>query len=712
MSLKMNESPYQRSPRTTFKIMLELSAALLIVWLAAVIYNFTLSAELGLRAILLMVVAVAFTAFIDAVVALIRHKKGQDIVREVVDGVVHNYSYVTAIIFTLCCPVYVSYYVIIIGCLFSTGIKHCFGGFGKNIFNPAIIGRIVTGVFFGDAFSVPSKFVEADFVASSTVTSQYNTLSGTTSTWLSGSLPEGYNLSRILLGNYVGAMGETFAVLILVLGILLAIRGVINWRSSAFYLGTVAITSFVVALFVDGLNPFTYVVYHLALGGLMFGAIFMITDPVTSPTSPFGKALIGVIAGLLTVLFRLDSNNPEGVMFSIAIVNIVSPIIDRLVVGRTTDGHGKKWGIIGGFVAASVVINTAISVGNLKASETTSSSSTTSSSVVSSSTSSSSTVVELTDNEKLFGLVGAEYTETTFAALPQETGIKKVYLAKVAGADKALCYLVEGTFEVDTMGYQGDSMTFTAGISIDLNSNTYISVNVLNDTAGTGLSYSQSAIAYVKTYLENKTVDDIVKLDVDANFDVNANPTGTGAIYSTKGLLKLTIEASNQYLSDRPVYLFGNAETTYEKVDLSNADESILEAYTYTLEGVKYISYIVAELNGIEVGSDYGVMGTIKPSIILTINTSNDTVTGFKVTADKTTPGYSVDPEAVLKASVVGKTTAELAALNPDTSYDVTAKPSNGGGAVYSVNGIAKLVVKACSQYENTDKALINGGAN
>ena len=140
MSLKMNDAPYQRSPRTTFRIMMELTAALLIVWLAAVIYNFTLDAEFGVKAILLMVVALVATAAIDAGVALIKHKKGGNLKNEIIDSVVKNYSYVTAIIFTLCCPVYVSYYVIIIGCLAATGIKHCFGGFGKNIFNPAIIG--------------------------------------------------------------------------------------------------------------------------------------------------------------------------------------------------------------------------------------------------------------------------------------------------------------------------------------------------------------------------------------------------------------------------------------------------------------------------------------------------------------------------------------------------------------------------------------------
>ena len=146
--------------------------------------------------------------------ALIKHKKGAKILDEVINSVVKSYSYVTAIIFTLCCPVYVSYYVIIIGCLASTGIKHLFGGFGRNIFNPAIIGRIFTGVAFAGQFLIPEEYV--DVMSSSTVTSQY---SGLSVKWLSEVLPEGFNMGNLLIGNYVGAMGETFTLLFLVLAI-------------------------------------------------------------------------------------------------------------------------------------------------------------------------------------------------------------------------------------------------------------------------------------------------------------------------------------------------------------------------------------------------------------------------------------------------------------------------------------------------------------
>lgn len=683
MSLKMNESPYQRSPRTTFKIMLELSAALLIVWLAAVIYNFTLSAELGLRAILLMVVAVAFTAFIDAVVALIRHKKGQDIVREVVDGVVHNYSYVTAIIFTLCCPVYVSYYVIIIGCLFSTGIKHCFGGFGKNIFNPAIIGRIVTGVFFGDAFSVPAKYVEADLMSSATVTSQYNTLSGKAATWLSGALPEGYDLSRILLGNYVGAMGETFAVLILVLGIVLAIRGVINWRSSAFYLGTVAITSFVIALFVKDLNPFKYVVYHLALGGLMFGAIFMITDPVTSPTSPFGKALIGVIAGLLTVLFRLDSNNPEGVMFSIAIVNIVSPIIDRLVVGRTTDGHGKKWGIIGGLVVASVVINTAISVGNLKSSTTTN----TSSSLVNDNTSSSSGDSSESAEAILFGIEGATYKKAAFNTVPSNSNIKNIYIASVKDVETAICYELTTSF---TWESENGSQTInpTLGISFKLADHTVLNANVAN--GGTSDSFD-SQVKTVLDQLKGKEVEVLAQMSLDSHDGIDFT---AGATKSKEVAFKLAVEAANQYIKvDKVTYNF-NYSAIYEEFTVSTlpSETNIKKVYIGKVNGLpKLAGYELLKEFSWE--SEHGTQ-QFNSSVFVTVNLDNNTIAAINVANGGTDINFNNNAKEVLQ-QLVGKDVTDISQMTLASHEGIDFK----AGATKSKEVSFELVVEATKQY-------------
>ena len=696
MSLKMNSSPYQRSPRTTLQIMLELTAALVIVWLAAVIYYFTKDAKLGLKAILLMVVALVATAAIDAGVALMKHKKGGNLLREILDGVIYNYSFVSAIIFTLCCPVYVSYYVIIIGCFASTGIKHCFGGFGKNIFNPAIIARILTGVAFAGAFQIPENLT-AILNTSATVTTQY---SGLGVKWLSAALPEGFNMGTLLLGNYVGAMGETFTLLIFILGGLLVYRGVINWRSTAFYLGTVAVSALFIGFFTDGVNAFTYMMYHLCLGGLMFGAVFMITDPVTSPTSPFGKALIGVIAGLITVLIRVDGSNPEGVMFSIAIVNILSPMIDRLITGRTTDGHAKKWATIGGLIAASIVINTAISVGNVKAIENSSS---VNSSEVSgtSSSSTSSIIVELSREEKLFGIAKATYTEVTLSELPTDTIISKVYVASVNGVNKAICYELSEEFFIDTHGYAGDKGTITAGVSIEITTNKILSVNVLDNSAGTGKNYSDSAVAAVKPLIENKTADELALVDIDVQFDVSTTPTGTGAIYSSKELLKVAVEASKQFLNDKPVYLFGSEATACTKFTMTNNDADILEAYTYVVDSVNYVGYLVYSSKTLE---EYHQ--SFNPYVAVSINTSDDTVSAIKIVANGGTMSDFANKAQTFLNTQVGKSINDFIGTTGSASHPY----DNSIGATTSVQGIHDLVVKACTQYSTNDKANLVGG--
>ena len=685
MSLKMNSSPYQRSPRTTLHIMLELSAALLLVWIAAVIYNFTLSAELGLRAILLMVVALVTTAVIDAVVALVKHKKGNNILNEVIDSVVHNYSYVTAIIFTLCCPVYVTYYVIIIGCLFSTGIKHCFGGFGKNIFNPAIIGRIVTGYFFAGAFTVPTEYVEADLMASSTVTSQYSALSGTASRWLSASLPEGFNIGNLLLGNYVGAMGETFTLLILVLGIFLVVRGVINWRSTAFYLGTVALSAFAIGIFAEGVNPFTYTIYHLALGGLMFGAVFMITDPVTSPTSPFGKALIGVIAGFITVLFRMDSNNPEGVMYSIAIVNIIAPMIDRLVVGRTTDGHAKKWATIGGLVAASMLINTAISVGNVKALQQNTSSS--SSEVVESS---SSTSTGPTYEETLFGIKDASYAKVKLGALEENSNIKNVYIASVKDVETAICYEVEGTYSWNT-GHGNGNINGTLGVSFNISDNKVAAINAIDlgtankfkDDANT---FASKLIGLEASVISQSTIDTLEGIDVVAN-----------ATKSSELVFNLTVEAANQYINvDKLVYSFG-VSANFEKVENITlpSDTNIKGVYLGKVNGLNNIlGYELVDEYSWNTGHGNAKFNS---NVFVSFDILTNKVVNAKVFNGGTADKFKNDANTAV-ANLIGKDASAIALLT-ETDYvkgtDYVANATKSGIAALN------LVVEAANHYVN-----------
>ena len=151
-------------------------------------------------------------------------------------------------------------------------------------------------------------------------------------------------------------MGEVFSIALLVIGIVLAIREVINWRIPAFYLGTIAVSSSLIALVLGFNNPGLYVLYHLCAGGAMFAAIFMFTDPVTTPTSPLGNCLIGIIGGLLTVLIRIATNNVEGVVYSIMLINTISPAIDHFITAKTNKNTLVKSSVTFGTAALSVLL--------------------------------------------------------------------------------------------------------------------------------------------------------------------------------------------------------------------------------------------------------------------------------------------------------------------------------------------------------------------
>lgn len=363
MKFIVTPGPYQRGKSKTGIIMRDLMIALLIVWAAAIAYNFTIGVDYGVKAILMVLVASVTTILCDVLVAAIRFKKengkfGQFLLISIRD----NFSLITALIFALTLPIGTPYYVIILGSIFGTLlVKYAFGGFGHNLFNPALFARIFVFLTFasslvphlGDASVVPS------LTAGATVTSAYSALGFK---WLTASLAGlNVNMSQLWLGFYSGALGEPFALLILLLGIGLAARKVLNWRTPAFYIGTVAVTALIIAL-LAGINPLDYVLIHLGMGGLMFGAIFMLTDPVSSPTSPFGKAFIGVIAGLMTVLIRIQGKMPEGVMFAIAIANVFSPLIDRFASGMTNQKLTQKWLVIGSLLFVSLSLNGSIAL--------------------------------------------------------------------------------------------------------------------------------------------------------------------------------------------------------------------------------------------------------------------------------------------------------------------------------------------------------------
>jgi len=353
MKFSLAKGPFLRSKRSTTGIMLELFAVLAIVWLVSVVsYSVRFNFLVGLRAILVVLVSLVTTLAIDVIIAIVKGKRS---FKEIGKFVLTSYSYVTAIIFALCLPVGASYYAVVIGAIVATLLgKYVFGGFGYNIFNPAIIGRIFVGLAFGSSLNY-------GIVANGTNSSAYDYVSGATVTgsinWSNGVIPEGYDFKTLLFGNYNGAIGETFTILLVVAAIYLIVRGIINYRLMLGYLLTITGISFFLGLFYGVDNVFGYTLLQLITGGIMFAAVFMITDPVTSPKSMNGKIIYAIGAGALTMLIRINSDYPEGVMFSIALMNMLNPLIDSCIKGTTFVGNGKKWAVIAAFFVGSIGLN-------------------------------------------------------------------------------------------------------------------------------------------------------------------------------------------------------------------------------------------------------------------------------------------------------------------------------------------------------------------
>ncbi len=226
---------------------------------------------------------------------------------------------ITGLLLALILPPQTPLFMVVLGSAFSIAIaKEAFGGLGHNIFNPALVGRTFLTVSFAGfmtRFVLPVESLTGDAITSPTLLSESFEFVGTKADYY----------QHLFLGNVGGSLGETSVLLILIGGILLLAFRVINWRIPLFYIGTVYLFSFVL-----GADP----VFHILAGGLMLGAFFMATDYVTGPLVNNGKIIFAVGCGLLTVVIRLYGGMPEGVAFSILLMNAFTPLIDRYTIPK------------------------------------------------------------------------------------------------------------------------------------------------------------------------------------------------------------------------------------------------------------------------------------------------------------------------------------------------------------------------------------------
>lgn len=324
-------TPSLKQKQSTLDIMEMLLGAISLLIIFSIAYHFVANGiDYATKALLIYVVSVIVAIVVDYGCTKIfskEYSKQQFKLNNILSPLV------TSLLFALTLPIGTPLYVVALGSFFAIVFgKALFGGFGYNIFNPALVGRVMVQLSFG------SKLVTYLGSGTDAVSSPSPLTTLASSSWLNiSALP----INDMLLGFYPGALGETCTVLIVLLGVLLAIKNVIDWRIPAFYLGTVAIISFGVGI-VIGINPFYNVLLNLSLGGVMFGAVFMATDPVTSPVAPISKIIFAIALGFITMLIRIKGNYPEGVLFAILLLNTCTPLIDSIVLGKTNDSAIKK----------------------------------------------------------------------------------------------------------------------------------------------------------------------------------------------------------------------------------------------------------------------------------------------------------------------------------------------------------------------------------
>lgn len=314
----VTESPHIRSGNTTEGIMLDVVIALCPALIAGVIV-------FGMRAAVLAAVCIAASVFFEWAWCRILKKP----------NTTGDFSaVVTGLLLALNLPVTLPYWIAVIGALFAVIIvKQFFGGLGHNFMNPAMAARAFLLTSWAQAMTTWAKpfthvgvFGAADAVTAATPLAQLSE---------GGTLP---TYSALFFGNIGGCIGEVSALAILIGAVYLIYRRVIDVKIPFAYIATVAVLTFIFGG--DGLFRGD-ALYHVLSGGLLLGAFFMATDYVTTPYTARGHIIFGIGCGVLTAVIRLWGGYPEGVTYSILLMNIASPLIDRFTVPKR---FGEKGG--------------------------------------------------------------------------------------------------------------------------------------------------------------------------------------------------------------------------------------------------------------------------------------------------------------------------------------------------------------------------------
>ena len=303
--LNVSSSPHVRSNETTQSIMMDVAIAMLPATAFGVF-------QFGLHALLVLIVTIAACVLSEYVFEKITKRP----------CTISDFSaVVTGMILALNMPPEIALWIPALGGVFAIIIvKQLYGGLGQNFMNPALAARCFLLISFTGQMSA-------------------FTLDGWT-----GATPlavlkagESVDVAAMFIGKIPGTIGEVSVIALLIGAAYLVVKKVITLRIPLTYILTTA-----VFVFIFGQQDLNYVLAHICGGGLIFGAFFLATDYVTSPITPKGQIVFGILLGILTGLFRIFGGSAEGVSYAIIISNLLVPLIERFTLPTPFGKEGKK----------------------------------------------------------------------------------------------------------------------------------------------------------------------------------------------------------------------------------------------------------------------------------------------------------------------------------------------------------------------------------
>ena len=297
--LIVSPSPHDENYLKTSTIMLNVIIALLPAYIAGCVY-------FGLRAVAVGAICIGSCVLFEFLCRKLMKRE---------NTIADLSAVVTGLLLAMNLPASIPLWIPVIGSFVAiVVVKQLFGGLGQNFANPAITARIVLMVSFPAAMTnwvYPFGYKTVDAVSAATPL----VLPGTT---------DETRLIDLFLGNCAGCLGETCALALLIGGLYLAVRKIINLAAPLSFIGSLFILSL---LYYDS---FDYALYSILAGGVFIGAFFMATDYATTPITTKGKIVFGLGCGIITFVIRRFGSFPEGVSFSILLMNVLTPYIEQL----------------------------------------------------------------------------------------------------------------------------------------------------------------------------------------------------------------------------------------------------------------------------------------------------------------------------------------------------------------------------------------------